>query len=118
MAMPGSPVSRPQASAMCTAAASWRTCTRSMPASSAASKIDMMWLPDSVKMRRQPSRASDCATMVAPRSGLLNDVHPGGEDHLAPRLDRVVEERPGVVERHLVRIVAERAQLGVDAGLR
>ena len=31
MAMPGLPVSRPQASAMCTAAASWRVCTRSMP---------------------------------------------------------------------------------------
>ena len=41
-AMPASPVSRPHASAMWTAAASWRTCTRSSLASSAASKIDMM----------------------------------------------------------------------------
>ncbi len=41
-AMPASPVSRPHASAMWTAAASWRTCTRSRSVSSAASKIDMM----------------------------------------------------------------------------
>jgi hypothetical protein len=49
MAMPGSPVSLPHASAICTAAASWRTCTRSIGRPSAASKRLMMWLPDRVE---------------------------------------------------------------------
>src|SRR5579864_1468681 len=42
-----------------------------MPASSAASKIDMMWLPDSVKTRSQPTRRSERATISAPRKVLL-----------------------------------------------
>src|SRR5882724_1223708 len=68
--MPQSPVSRPHASAMWTAAASWRTCTRSSFASIAASKIDMMWLPESVNTRDAPRRSSERATMSAPRSAL------------------------------------------------
>ena len=71
MAMPGSPVSRPHASAICTAAASWRTCTRSSFVSSAASKSDIMWLPDSVNTCRHSRRSSERATMSAPRSGLV-----------------------------------------------
>ena len=58
IAMPGSPVSRPQASAMCTAAASWRVCTSVCPVSIAASNSDMMWLPDSVKIVSWPARSS------------------------------------------------------------
>ena len=41
-AMPHSPVRRAQASAMCTAAASWRTCTSFRPVPIAASKTGMM----------------------------------------------------------------------------
>ena len=57
MAMPGSPVRRPHASAICTVAASWRTWINSSFDAIAASKIDMMWLPDSVKIGRGPSRS-------------------------------------------------------------
>ena len=48
-AMPHWPINRPQASAMRTAAASWRTCSKPRLEPSAASKIGMMWLPDRVK---------------------------------------------------------------------
>src|SRR5258706_8255025 len=65
--MPVSPVIRAYASAMCTAAASWRTWTRSIPASSAASKTGMMWLPDSVKMRFTPASERAATSASAPR---------------------------------------------------
>src|SRR5258706_7626161 len=65
--MPVSPVIRAYASAMCTAAASWRTWTRSMPASSAASKTGMMWLPDNVKMRFTPASERAATSASAPR---------------------------------------------------
>ena len=71
MAMPGSPVSRPQASAMCTAAASCRVCTSRCRVSIAASNSDMMWLPDSVKIVWWPARSSVRMTMSAPRMVVL-----------------------------------------------
>ena len=67
MARPGRPVSRPKASAACTAAASWRVCTRSSREPIAASNSDMMWLPDRVKSVVCPARSSVRTTMSAPR---------------------------------------------------
>ena len=46
-AIPGSPVNRPQASAMWTAAASCRTWINSIPLPIVASKTGMIWLPES-----------------------------------------------------------------------
>ena len=69
MPCPGLPVSRPQASAACTAAASCRVCTRSIEVPIAASNSDMMWLPDSVKIVSCPARSRVRMTMSAPRRG-------------------------------------------------
>src|SRR6185369_15097250 len=66
-ATPTSPVRRAQASAMCTAAASCRTCRSGSLASSAASNTGMTWLPDSVNTWRVPARTSARATRSAPR---------------------------------------------------
>ena len=60
------PVRRPQASAMCTAAASWRTWMSLSRVPIAASNSGMMWLPDSVKMVVRPAASSVRATMSAP----------------------------------------------------
>src|SRR5688572_4381637 len=65
--MPTSPVRRPQASAMWTAAASWRTWTIGSFASSAASNTDITWLPESANTWRVPARASPRAMRSAPR---------------------------------------------------
>ena len=67
--MPHCPVRRPQASAMCTAAASWRTWMSFKPVPSAASNRGMMWLPDSVKTVRSPAASRVRATRSAPRIG-------------------------------------------------
>ena len=66
-AMPHCPVRRPQASAMCTAAASWRTWISFRRVPSAASNSGMMWLPDNVKIVVRPAASSARATMSAPR---------------------------------------------------
>src|SRR5437868_15320397 len=97
--MPALPVRRPHASAMCTAAASCRTCTRSSFASIAASKIDMMWLPESVNTRSQPSRASERATMSAPRSA-FSSVIQGTPDYRLKPLERVIDVL-GVIDAEL-----------------
>ena len=65
-AMPHWPVSRPQASAMCTAAASWRTWISLSRVPIAASNSGMMWLPESVKIVVRPAASSVRATMSAP----------------------------------------------------
>ncbi len=64
--MPHWPVRRPHASAMCTAAASWRTWISLRRVPIAASNSGMMWLPDSVKMVVRPAASSVRATMSAP----------------------------------------------------
>src|SRR3954466_11135947 len=97
--MPGLPVSRPHASAMCTAAASCRTCTRSSFASIAASKIDMMWLPESVNTRSHPNRASERATMSAPRSPFSSVIPKTPESGSKP-LERVIDV-PGLIDAEL-----------------
>ncbi len=75
-AMPHCPVSRPHASAMCTAAASWRTWISRRRVPSAASNSGMMWLPDSVKIVVSPAASSVRATMSAPLIwfGILTQV--------------------------------------------
>jgi hypothetical protein len=67
--MPHCPLRRPQASAMCTAAASCRTWMSLSPVSSAASNSDMMWLPDSVNTVRSSAASSVRATISAPLIG-------------------------------------------------
>ena len=67
-ATPGSPVNLPHASAACTAAASCRKWTRSVPASRAASNTGMIWLPDSVKIRPTPSADRVLTSRSAPRN--------------------------------------------------
>ena len=68
IATPGRPLSRPMASAACTAAASWRTWISSSGTSIAASNSDMIWLPESVKTCRVPlatmARTSASAVLI------------------------------------------------------
>ena len=52
---------------MCTAAASWRTCSKPSLEPSTASKIGMMWLPDRVKTCEQPASSRARTTRSAPR---------------------------------------------------
>src|SRR3954471_18230109 len=118
--MPTSPVSRAHASAMCTAAASWRTCTSSMPASSAASKTGMMWLPDSVKMRATPAWLSAAASASAPRAlrAVMASRRRGFADQGLARLHareayrfpRELETLGGAAHHHVFRL-RERAGL-------
>ena len=61
---------RPHASAMCTAAASWRTWISRSRVPIAASNSGMMWLPESVKIVVSPAASSVRATMSAPRTSV------------------------------------------------
>src|SRR6187549_3574982 len=70
---------RAQASAMCTAAASWRTCRIGSFASSAASNTGITWLPESANSWRVPASARPCAMRSAPRIRLLADPQRGDQ---------------------------------------
>ena len=71
MATPIWPVTWAQASAMNTAAASWRTCTMRMPASMQASYSGMIWLPERLKIVVTPRRARVWMTSCAPNIDVL-----------------------------------------------
>jgi hypothetical protein len=81
-ATPTSPVSRAQASAMCTAAASWRVWISRIPLPSSASNTGMMWLPDSVKTIFTPARCRACTSRSAPRGAFGES---GGHSEGRPR---------------------------------
>ena len=68
-ATPGSPVRRPQPSAMCTAAASWRVWMSRRPLPMQASKIGRFWLPERAKRWRTPAAVSAWTTLSAPVMG-------------------------------------------------
>jgi hypothetical protein len=52
---------------MCTVLASWRVWISSIFEPNTASKTGMMWLPESVKMRRVPAASSARISASAPR---------------------------------------------------
>src|SRR5262245_38532076 len=117
--MPASPVSRPHASAMWTAAASCLTWISGSFASSAASNTGITWLPDSVNTCRISAAASVRATTSAPRiligafSRAVEIKRPGRLGRralsfsLSVRLLQVLADQLGHLEHRDGRLAAE-----------